>query len=486
MEIFNHSASQTTLTFPIGVPTGAGQKYTRADIYVNSGWTDDGFIRVTPVDTLLSTADLSGTGDYLNFYWKVSSSGYDTKPNVTHAFRYQEEDIRPLEDLLADPPIPAGSDALFESGRVLSELPFTRSMDTPSSGVDIGANVIYYNGPLEGQGTGGPIGTPLVNGNYSAGTADRFPNGSTPEIYFSNSTTVGAVWETPGNWNTCPTCTDPFVYHNTSTTAASDYPKAGDIAVIGFNVNSGGKPHVYKAPPGGIEAAHVSFTPLQDASGNPQPRYNGPVIGDIGILRPTLEISNTSDIIKVAQITGEGALMLKGNIDLGVTDIGGFLAEDSSIVVMNFGDLAPKSMNFLPAVVPNLFLALSRPIITSDIRVRGNLEVAGNSILYLSETPSGNIEIDGDLILDKYQLTSGVSPKVLFNKIGFLKTVEVHGDVKLLGTVAYIGVNSIVTGSVDVEPWTPDEIDAFIWFDAQDATTVNPPSLGSHVTEWGR
>lgn len=469
VEILNHSDSQT-LSFPIGVNTGSGPKYTDAVIYINSGWMDDGFVRVTPVDTLLSTSDLSGTSDYLNYYWKVSSTNYDIKPNVTHRFRYVDEDVR-------------GTEASFEPGRVLSELPFTRSIDSApvSSHVNLGSNLIYYNGADQAIGTTG-TGTALVNADYTAGAADRFIG--SPEVFFSRSTIDGASWETPGNWNKlseCNSCSGVYDYHSTTKLASDSlYPKGGDIAVIGFNVNFGGKPHVYKAPPGGIEVAQVLFTPLQDIGGARQPRYNGGAEADLGVLRPTLEISNTSDIVKVAQISGEGELMLKGDIDLGVTDIGGFLAEDSSIVVINNG-YSTLTLNFLPAVIPNLFLALALPNITSDIHIRGNLEVAGRSRLYLSESLRGNIEIDGDLILDDYQ-SATVEPKVLFNKRGTLKTIQVHGDVKLLGSVAQIGINTSGGPVVPPAEWTPEELNAFLWLDATDTSTV--VRSGVNVTGW--
>ncbi len=336
IEILNHAAGQH-LFYPFGVSTGSGQKYTPADIYVNS-WDDDGYIRVTPVDTLLSTADLSVPGDTLNFYWKVSSSDYTTQPYVTHVFKYDDGDVKDDE-------------SNFEAARVLSELPFSRQVDVlPSSGVITSSNLIYYNGSSDGPITNGS-GTKLVNADYTAGSANRFTG--SPEVFFSRSSTVGAAWDTPGNWNKlsdCSGCTGVYDYHSTTKTASvSDFPEGGDIAVIGFNVNNAAhKPHVYKAPTGGIQAAQVIFTPLQDAGGNRQPRYNGPTSADLGILRPTLQISNTTDIIKVGQISGEGELMLKGDIDLGVTDLGGFLAEDSSVVVINNGNAYSGKFQFSP------------------------------------------------------------------------------------------------------------------------------------------
>ena len=466
IEILNHQPGQQ-LVYPFGVSTGSAQKYVRADVYINNGFVDDGFIRITPVDTLLSTSNLDGTTDYLNFYWRVSATGYGSLPKVTHRFKYDQNDVR-------------GTETAFESGRVLSVLPFTRSVDdSPASAhVNTGTGLIYFNGTDQAQGTTGN-GTPLVNADYSAGAADRFTG--SPEVYFSRSDTLGAAWDSPSNWSTCVGCTSPYTYHSTSATVAADYPRAGDIAIIGFNVSTL-KPHVYSSTMAdGLNVAEIRFTPLQDASGNRQPRYNGSSPGDLGILRPTLQIAQTSDIVNVRQISGEGELMLKGDIDLGVTDLGDFLAEDSSIVVINNGTLTPLTVNFLPPVIPNLFLAYTAPRITSDIHIRGNVEIAGQSKLFLSETPAGNIEIDGDLILNKYQSTAS-STQVLFNKKGLLKTVEVHGDVKLLGSKSYIGINTLPGPPVTPVGWTPGEIEPQLWLDASDNSTVQ--KSGTSVTGW--
>jgi len=471
LELLNHSSTQT-LFYPIGVSDGENLKFTWAEIEVNSSWTDDGFIGVTPVDTLLSTADLSGSPDYLNFYWKVSSKGYDSKPNVSHIFRYREEDIR-------------GNELNFESGRVLSTLPFTRDIDneTPAVHVSTSNNRIYYNGSDVAQDNTGN-GTLLVDANYSAGAADRLLTGSSPDIYFSRNSVAGAAWNVDNNWteiSDCTSCSDIYDYHSQGNGPSSDYPKEGDIAVIGFDVNNPYRPHVYEAPPGGIEAAQVVFTPLQDQSDPPlrQPRYNGPNPADLGILRPTLKISSTSDIIKVAQISGEGAIMIDGDVDLGVTDLGGFLNEDSSVVVINNSSLTETAFNFLPSTLPNLFIANANATLTSDIRVRGNLEIAGQSQLKLSESSDGNIEVNGNLILDQYQSTTG-NPSILYNRRGVLKTIDVEKDIKLLGSSAYIGVAAASGPPPEPVEWTPDEIDAFIWLDATQGVTQS----GGLVTEW--
>ena len=385
LEILNHSGTQT-LNFPIGVNTGDGPKYTNAQIKVNGGWSDDGFIRITPVDTLLNTSDLTGGDDYLAYYWRVTTSDYTARPNVSHRFFYDQSDVRGTDE------------DNFVAGRVLNSSPFIRSYDdSPATAhVETSLNRIDYNGDDVAQDLNG-TGTELLDADYSAGAADRFPINTSPEIYFSKSTVVGAQWNDPANWNKlseCTGCVSPHSNHSSSQPATTGFPGPGDIAVIGFDATNSYRPHIYKAPTGGIEAAQIVFTPLQDTGGNRLPRYAGSAAADIGILRPTLQILKTEDIVRVGQIAGEGELMLipsiTEDIDLGVTDIGNFLAEDSSVVVFKPANETLRNLSFLPGELPNLFIAYGIATLHSDMLVRGNLEIAGKGKLYLSNTLNGH------------------------------------------------------------------------------------------------
>ena len=469
IELLNHAANQT-LTFPFGVSTGSELKYTQAIININSGWEDEGYIRVTPVDTLLTTADLSGSENYLNFYWRVSSSDYETKPNVTHRFKYVNDDIR-------------GDIGTFKPARVLSTMPFTRSVDISpdESHINTSNRIIYFNGNDRSQQIDGN-GTPLVDADYSAGSLDRFPQETSPEVYFSRNGAVDASWNVAGNWNKlsdCVDCSGPFDYHDTEQLASDSYPGIGDIAVIGFDVNTG-KPHRYKAPNQSfeIEAAQILFTPLQDAEGNRLERYQSSTPSELTLLRPSLAISSTANILKVGQISGEGGLLLTNDIDLGVTDVGGFMAEDSSIVIVKYSSALVTHANFLPSTVPNLFLA-SNITFSNNLRVRGNLEISANSKLLMSEADNGNIEVDGNLILNRYTATSG-TPSLLFNRRGNFKSVHVKGDVKLGGHSAFISVSSSGDEPLPPSPWTPDEIGALLWLDASEGVITD----GDKVITW--
>src|SRR5690606_29393314 len=112
---------------------------------------------------------------------------------------------------------------------------------------------------------------------------------------------------------------------------------------------------------------------LQDSSGNRLPRYydaSGTGINNVVTLRPSLRFSSTTEIEKISEISGEGALILDdSNIDLSDVDIRGFLAEDSSIVILQ----TVASMSSFPPVVPNLFITSpsGSPVLT---QINANIE----------------------------------------------------------------------------------------------------------------
>src|SRR5690606_14501870 len=56
LELIFKSDAQNSI-FPVGVRDGVGVKYTPAQLRINSGFVDDGYIRVIPVDTLLAMVD---------------------------------------------------------------------------------------------------------------------------------------------------------------------------------------------------------------------------------------------------------------------------------------------------------------------------------------------------------------------------------------------------------------------------------------------
>ncbi|HKL02063.1 MAG TPA: hypothetical protein VJ911_00255, partial [Cryomorphaceae bacterium] len=477
VEVLFHSGSQNT-TFPIGVVDGENLKYTPAVTVVNGSFVDSGYVRIAPVDTLLSTADLTAGEPYLNYYWRVSHTDFDNPPSISHRFQFLYEDT-------------VGTASGLGSGRVLADAPFSRETDdSPTSAqahVDVGNRYIFYNGTdVAGNSSGN--GTTLVNASYSAGDPNRFTGA--PTILFSRSPNTTADWTNNSSWNNYNEigAGQPLRdYHSAALTASTVAPGPGDIVYIGYNVDTDNKPHSYAAPSLGIQAAEVRFTPMEDNGGNKLPRYNGGSPSDITLLRPTLRLSSTSELGDVKQISGEGALLLQEDINLSVADIGGFLNADSSIVIVQ-SPSGILQMNSIPANVPNLFITSSsngsdnRGVsINNDIVIRGDLEIAGNANLWLSSGALGNITVNGDLKAQKYQ-ASTAGAQINFPDVGAPKSLIVNGDLFLSESNGKIEILGSSLTPPPSTPWTPDELGALLWLDADDASTVT--ESGGFVTQW--
>ncbi len=202
-----------TLTFPIGTDAAATPRYTPATAtFSNYPTADDGYVTISIGDGELQTLNLTAGSNILTYYWRVNHNGFTTPPRVTYDFVYDNSDI-------------GGNENTYVAGKVLDENPFTRSEDDVTGGdtsVNTGSNTITFNNDN---------GTPfdVENANYTAGSNGKF-TGSL-EIYYSrvnNGTWVN--WNTASNWSTTG--------HQGA--AASDYPQAGDIAVIGSTYIGGG------------------------------------------------------------------------------------------------------------------------------------------------------------------------------------------------------------------------------------------------------
>ena len=185
----------TTFPYPLGVLG----KYTPAEIEL-SNVTDDGYIRITPVDGELQTTELTG-GDLLNYYWKVDYQDFNSNPTVNRLrFDYNNADI-------------VGTEANYVAGKVLDEYPFDRIYEDEtipeSEGVDAANNRITFNGQTD-------AGFTLEKANYTAGVTGRFTG--SPEIFYVRAN---------GDWNDVDTWS-----YSRGGGSAGDYPKAGDIAIM--------------------------------------------------------------------------------------------------------------------------------------------------------------------------------------------------------------------------------------------------------------
>jgi hypothetical protein len=217
--------------FPLGIGTSAvdntnnpgTDKYTPA-LATISGFSDDGYIIINPVNQVLQTTNLSGGPNILDYYWRVRFEGFTTLPTVRYQFTYNSSDV-------------GGSEATYLPGKVLDINPFTRSSEAGTVNTAVGKKIIHFDG------TG--AGFILEQANYTAGAATRFTG--TPTVYYC---AVGA-----GNWNAASTWS-----LTRGGAGGAGIPVAGNIVIMRRG-GSGGYPRGVVTIPTGYtaNAAQVLF-----------------------------------------------------------------------------------------------------------------------------------------------------------------------------------------------------------------------------------
>ncbi|WP_425390837.1 T9SS type A sorting domain-containing protein [Ekhidna sp.] len=197
--------------FPIGTDQESGtDKYTPAELSISgTSGANSGYVKINVADAVLPTIEVSET-DKLTFYWRLNHNGFSSDPSISLRFYYDDEDI-------------TGNENQYNGGYVLDEAPFTR-VEEDANDDDRNSNELVFNGTSNNGAFPGNRFT-IVNANFSAAGSNAW-NGA-PEIYYSRATN-GSWWE----WqDTQHWSTDPVNQHLGA--AASDYPQAGDIAVVG-------------------------------------------------------------------------------------------------------------------------------------------------------------------------------------------------------------------------------------------------------------
>ncbi len=440
LEVYFKHAGQTVY-FPLAVMSNGVIKYVPAETAINGGLDGAGFIRIVPVEGALPTAHMPHATNYLNFYWKVAISDFGHAPKVSHRFQYNNADV-------------VGNASQLSAGRVLHDAPFERQLDTLNSAndhVNSSTRYIYFNGPDVAQSLNGH-GNELLSASYTAGNKEIFAG--RPRIFFSRNNLPNAVFNAAANWNELSQFgpnAGVFDYHSDAVSGNTQMPGVGDIVYIGFNPTNG-RPHSYQVTIGSAQVSEVRFTPLQDLAGNRQPRYRGSNSSELTIMRPTLSFTSNAAIQDIYAISGEGALLMRSDLNLSTVDIGDFLREDSSIFIVQ----APSSLtlNFLPPGLPNLFVTTSINgqssfgiNLSGNTEVRGDLEIVGNARLLLSNEDAGNVTVGRHLRLERYQST-GAAPELCFPNSGAPRNVTVNGDLRLNAAAARI----YVLNADDTEP----------------------------------
>ncbi len=421
-----------TLAYPLGV---AG-KYTPVTATFTS-FSDDGFVRIAPVNGILQTTNLAGGTSILAYYWRVGSSNFTTKPLVTYQFTYESGDV-------------GGTEANYVPGKVLDVSPFTRSFENDVTKVDDATNVITFNGA--------GAGFTLEDANYTAGETGRFTG--SPEIYYSRGfgDAAGRAWTDVNNWTLGTN--GAFGVHDSRQTAAADYPQVGDVAIVGFvpfgdPAGNNGRPHGV-AINTNISVAELQFNQMKDISNNPTAR----VYAFNFQFRPTVCINNlgTQGQLLNAKVSGEGMFWIRstgGNLSdptFAGVDLGAFNLQDSSYVVYE-STLATANYVNTPSTYPNLMMATDgwgtadkSSTIPNNITVNGDLELLGDINLVLSTGATGNITVNRKLRFFRSNANgndSGGGGEIRFGNTGTARTITVLGDLVLgNGYAALINIPS--------------------------------------------
>ncbi len=423
------------LNYPIGV----SGKYTPATGTFTS-FSDDGFVNIIPVNSELQTTDLTGNTSIVRYFWRVNFSNFTIKPVVSYQFTYAEADVF-LNGVLENAFIP---------GKVLDVSPFTRSFENDVNKVDDATNnIITFNG----TGTG----FTLEQANYTAGATTRFMG--SPEIYYSRgfADAAGRAWDNVNNWTLG---LGAFPPHDSRQAVATDFPKAGDIAIVGYvpfgdPAGNNGKPHGV-AINNDVTIAELRFEQMKDVSNNPTAR----IYAFNFQFRPTVCINNlgTQGQLLGAKVSGEGMFWIRstgGSLSdptFAGVDLGAFNLQDSSYVVYE-STLANATYVNTPSTFPNLLMATDNwgaqdknSTITNTISVNGDFELLGNINLVLNTGATGDITVNRKLKFFRSNANgndSGGGGEIRFGNSGTARTISVLGDLVIgNGYAALISIPS--------------------------------------------
>jgi fibronectin-binding autotransporter adhesin len=421
--------------FPIGEVDGSTNKYTPAEVNINT-FTGNGYIAINPVDQVLATTNSAG-GVILSYYWRVRRSGFSSAPTVSMRFTYDNADID-------------GNEAIYVPGRVLDQSPFTRSTDGGPDDVDDLNNQAVFNGPSTNAtfpGTGFALD---ADANYTAGAAGRFTG--TPTVYYSRNININNYnaytaqrWHDPNTWST-----DPILTH--SGPAAGTVPGPGDIVVIGWpNINDNPYPFHHVVVRGNpintgvtAECAELRFN---SPTGDPEINY-GP--------RLTVFPNCTANLTAVKNASGTaGEVMIFFN-NSQFPNFNADLTEwsDGTGLFMyqmqedNAGRLFPTG---LPTVYPNLRFegadGGNRVMIlpSENWTVKQNCFIDHHAIVRLNDGTNGNLTIDKDLRLGRP--TADRAGRLQFPGTSTnIRTLTIGRDLQFGGETTTGGNNGLVMG----------------------------------------
>ncbi|HOT13839.1 MAG TPA: hypothetical protein PK252_03660, partial [Bacteroidales bacterium] len=481
----NRLNNRAPVTFPVGfTPNGGTTLYFRPAQMVVSHLAagDDGYVTVRPVRGALPTSNLTG-GEVLQHYWRVSRSGFNTNPTVSYRFYYRNNTGVANVDLL-------NNENNFLPGKVLDESPYTRAFE-PLTDNDIVKNfgagnnsrMITFNGTsTNGLFTNAAVGFVAENTNFTAGVSTRF-SGSVL-IYYTRDHGVNdndgtqhitnrePRWQDNLTWTRSDILNPLYSPHDSRqpAVAVGDYPKAGDVAQIGWvpyddvqkdgnpanggtatdNIDQRGLPHGVWIDNTTHAAAEVVFYKMTDIAGNPVARKYRSNFQ----FRPTLCINNYNGQLSAKNVRGEGMFWNRDNSDPSyyLMDIGDFAREDSSYVLYENFETPFTYQNTAP-LFPNVMISNdgwgnNNHDITfaRDINTTGDFEILGDINLVLSSGATGNINIGRTL---KFFESAGVQgnrsyggAEIAYQNSGNERTITVGRGISMKNTSAIINVRN--------------------------------------------
>ncbi len=384
------------ILFPMGTNANSTIRYTPATATF-SNYADDGYVQINVADLPLATTNLSG-GNILSYYWRVRHRDFTALPVVQYTFTYANSDTHTNAQL--------NSGNNYVPGKVLDEIPYTRSNE---SGVISGTNQFSF--------AGGGSGFTLEKSNYTAGVAGRFSGNV--QIYYSIK---------DGDWGNSAT----WSRTSHSGTAATDNPKIGDVAIIGYSGSPGNYiPHRVRLNVGTPSAPRdiAELILLQ----NPEANL---VEGE----QSRLIISPTKGLAVAGKISGDGEVQIRMDSTSTPTFTGDFgeFANTNGASWIYHNESNSGSAHLIAPAQPTKFPRLSiegnkRSVadITS-LTIPVDIECQSMNVRYGGTLRMGsNILVKDSLRVGTIGTVSGSEGHIIFRNTGQAYTLTVQGDLSL-------------------------------------------------------
>jgi hypothetical protein len=335
-------------------PIGTNSNYTPEIVQFNSAPSVWGMVSVKPVGQY---NPLVTSTNSLNYYWKITSSGFSglTSGSVTQIFHYEDAFLTGR-----------GSEASYVPGVYR---PNAWTVINDISKVVDNSNDIYFN-DLE-----------LIDGEYTAGELNAF---QPVKVFYSRQT---------GDWN------DYLTWSNDSVGGNAVADPAPGVPVVGIHIPGPNNPVVIG---NGVSKNHTVTIPAS---------YSGAVVGNLqinqnSILDITTSTGHNFGYIPDTKISGTGKLRISSNNAVASFpggDFGNFLSSAGGTIeyyttgTTNFvlpGNASTSTYSNL-ILSPSTGRTITMP--SRDITVFGNFETDGTGVSQLNSTSSKTLTIQKNL-----------------------------------------------------------------------------------------